>query len=199
MTYQFKIQIKGISKPPVWRKVEVPSSYTFWDFHAVIQVAFGWENAHLFKFSPNGYRSYPQIELQTEDGQDDFLGFERGKTLDAESTPLSAIFSKEGQKYTYIYDFGDSWEHLISLEKIIDRNILYPVCIQGKGACPTEDCGGIWGYQHLKQALGDPKHPEYKDMAEWMGFEDNEVWNPNEFNLDETKKLMVEVFSKQQK
>ena len=55
MTYQFKIQIKGITKPPVWRRVLVPDSITFQQFHFVIQEAFGWENAHLYSFSDKAY------------------------------------------------------------------------------------------------------------------------------------------------
>lgn len=199
MTYQFKIQIKGITKPPVWRRVTVPANYTFWHFHIVIQVAFGWENAHLFKFSPKGFRSYPQIELIPEGGLDDFFESDRGEILEARETALSEIFKTEGEKYTYIYDFGDSWEHQITLEEISDKTLMYPDIIKGKGACPIEDCGGSWAYENFKEILTDPKHPEYKGMAEWIGLENNAVWDPHEFDLEDSRKYILEVFTKQLK
>src|SRR5665647_1341659 len=66
MTYQFKIQLKNVSNPTVWRKIVVPSDYTFEEFHKVIQFAFGWEFSHLFFFSPTGYNSQPLIEMNSE-------------------------------------------------------------------------------------------------------------------------------------
>ncbi|MBN1181318.1 MAG: plasmid pRiA4b ORF-3 family protein [Bacteroidales bacterium] len=197
MTYQFKIQIDNITKPPVWRKVILPATLTFWDFHIAIQVVFGWENEHLFQFSPKGYGSSPRIELTPEDGQDDFLGFlDPGDALDAEDITLAEIFTKEGQKFTYIYDFGDDWKHSITLEKITDNTILYPNCIDGKGNCPPEDCGGPWGYENLKYILSDPNNTEYEGLAEWLGLEDNETWDPEEFFLEETNEYLISVFTK---
>jgi len=65
--------------------------------------------------------------------------------MDAETFTLSEVFYKEKQTYTYIYDFGDDWEHKITLEKFLDESIDTPALIKGQGACPPEDCGGAWG------------------------------------------------------
>ena len=118
MTYQFKIQLKNVSNPSVWRKVVVPSHYTFEEFHRVIQFAFGWEQSHLFFFSPTGYNSQPMIEMNYEG--DDFYEKLDDESLNAETTLLSEIFVLEKQKFTYLYDSGDDWKHQITLEKDTD-------------------------------------------------------------------------------
>lgn len=75
----------------------------------------------------------------------------------------------------YIYDFGDSWEHKITLELISEVQTKFPVCIAGKGKCPLEDCGGAWAYQDLKGTLNDPDHPDHKEYRDWLGLEDEDV------------------------
>lgn len=181
-TFQFKIQIQGISKPPVWRRITVPCNYTFMDMHEVIQNAFGWGNYHLYSFSPTGYGSYPIIqEINTE--TEGFNIFETDDPIDADKTKLSEIFVKEGQKYTYIYDFGDDWIHKITLEKILAESSDKPICLAGKGKCPPEDCGGIWGYEEMKESLKDKDHPEYEEYKEWLGLEEEEEWDAKEFDL----------------
>lgn len=193
MTYQFKIQLKNISNPTIWRRLTIPSHYTFFEFHAVIQIAFGWFNEHLFMFSPSGFRSYPQIQLHDEDELNE-MGFGHGENYDAEKIKLSEIFNHEKQKFTYIYDFGDSWNHTITLEKILPTTTLYPAIIKGQGMCPPEDCGGPWGYMGLKQILTDPKHPEYNEYCEmFMDKDDN--FDPMWFNIKEHQKLLTEVFT----
>ena len=57
MVYLFKIKLKGITKPPVWRKVSVPENFTFLQFHQVIQTIFGWCGYHLFEFKDKEYPS----------------------------------------------------------------------------------------------------------------------------------------------
>jgi hypothetical protein len=189
MTYQFKIQLKDISNPRVWRRVLVPSNFTFEEFHRVIQFSFGWEFSHLFFFSPTGYRSKPMIEMNTE--EDEFYEVLDEDSLDAETTLLSEIFISEKQKFTYLYDFGDDWKHQITLEKIlVDDEIEKPVMLKGEGACPPEDCGGPWRYMDLKETLADKKHPEYKEMRAWLGLRPGENWNADAFNLEEYQQIL---------
>ena len=185
MALQFKIQIKNIHKPPVWRRVLVPENFTFDEFHLVIQDAFGWYNYHLYQFSPTGYGSTPIIALASEDDWE-------APDMDAEKTKLKDIFKTENQKYTYIYDFGDDWIHSIILEKILDDKIKHAKCLAGKGFCPPEDCGGPGGYERIKDVLANPDHEEYKDTREWLGLEDdNEVFDPNEFDLESTNEILA--------
>jgi hypothetical protein len=92
--------------------------------------------------------------------------------------------------FHYEYDFGDSWEHKILLEKILpfDTKTALPVCIKGKRACPPEDCGGIWGYEELLEAISNPKHPDHENMLEWLGGE----FDPEEFDLEEINGNLAE-------
>jgi len=179
MTYQFKIQIKGIAKPPVWRRVEVPASFTFKRFHDVIQIAFGWEDYHLFQFSPKGWGSEPAISIPHEDDWEE--------VEDAQKIKLKDVFFAEGQKYVYIYDFGDDWEHQITLEAISDKGTRKAVCLAGKGACPPEDCRGVWGYEDMKRVLAEkPDSEEAAEWLEWLGLEKGEKWEEvNGFSLED--------------
>lgn len=187
MAFQFKIQLKNVQKPPVWRKVIVPGSFTFEKFHLVIQEAFGWGNYHLYQFSPTGYGSEPVIAIPSGDDWEK-------PALNASKTKLSSVFEFVNQKYTYIYDFGDDWAHTILLENILPEKVLKATCIGGKGVCPPEDCGGPWGYERLKEILKDPKHKEYKEMKEWIGIDDIEdKFHPDEFDLEYVNEILSEI------
>lgn len=183
MAYQFKIQLKNVTKPPVWRRVVVSEKITFHDLHVVIQIVFGWNNYHLYQFCPSGYGSYPIIRIPSEEDWEE-------PDMNAAKTKLSKIFNHEKQTFTYIYDFGDDWIHRIVLEKIQAEPIKKPVCLTGKGACPPEDCGGVWGYEDMKAILADPKHEEYEEMKEWLGIEKDEEWDPEEFDIEEINEVL---------
>jgi hypothetical protein len=189
MTYQFKIELQDVSDPPVWRTVLVPDSFTFHHFHLAIQDAFGWGNAHMYEFSPKGFGSSPSIGIKESRG----FGSEGDADKDASKVKLSKVFTKPGQIFIYIYDFGDSWEHKIMLEKIINDTSKIADCIDGKGTCPPEDCGGPWGYEDLKVTLADSKHPEHADMKEWLGLKKNQKWNADAFDLKKAAALVRKI------
>jgi hypothetical protein len=86
------------------------------------------------------------------------------------------------KKFTYTYDFGDNWRHVIQVEKVLaaEPGARYPRCVGGKRACPPEDCGGPWGYGDFLEAISNPKHPEHEDMLEWAGDE----FDPEAFDLE---------------
>ena len=188
MAFQFKIQLKDISQPPVWRRVLVPKDFTFDRLHEVIQAAFGWENYHLYEFSPQGIGSNPSITDPNGNDWDE-------PDMDASETKLNEIFTKEKQTYIYTYDFGDSWEHKITLEKITDDNSSKKAaCIGGEGACPPEDCGGVWGYESFLKIISDSQHPEYEGMREWAGLEEGETWEDVAgFNLEYVNEAVEDV------
>ena len=175
--YQIKISLSG-AKPPIWRTVLVPSNLKLAAFHDVIQVAMGWTDSHLHQFVANNvFYGIPD---------DDF-----GMEMEDESKyKLSHLFKKEKDTIIYEYDFGDSWEHKLLLEKILpdDGKTALPVCIKGKRACPPEDCGGIWGYEELLETILDTNHPEHADMLEWLG----EEFDPEEFDLEQINKDLAE-------
>jgi hypothetical protein len=93
---------------------------------------------------------------------------------------LSSLLKSGVARCTYTYDFGDDWEHTVEIEKTqpaVDGEA-YPCCVAGKGACPPEDCGGPWGYQHLLEVVADPTHPEYADQRTWV----DEDFSPDHFD-----------------
>ena len=189
MAYQFKIQLSNVTKPPVWRRIIVDERLTFKELHKVIQLVFDWDNCHLYQFSPSGYGSNPVIALPSKDDWEQ-------PEMNAMKTKLNMIFTREKQSFNYIYDFGDDWSHKIVLEKLVPEPIESPVCLDGKGTCPPEDCGGVWGYENLKLILADPSHEEYKEMKEWLGFEDDEEWDADAFDLIEVNESLRNAFSK---
>ena len=155
LTYQFKIKLRGITKPPVWRRVLVPAHFTFTGFHAVIQEAFGWWNVHLYCFCD---RQYGRMLNIAEVREDDW-GY--APDFDARKFTVGEFFGDGGivNKLCYVYDFGDDWTHDITLEKVLDEYSDHATCITGKGACPEEDCGRQWGYEDMKEngEIDDPK------------------------------------------
>lgn len=147
LTYQFKISLRNIHKPPVWRRVTVPANFTFSGFHAVIQEAFGWWNEHLYCFGDTPYSRQLTIAEPNENRWDlpdyNALEFTIGEFFgDGTGT----------QKLCYVYDFGDDWIHDIKLEQVLPELAAHASCLAGKGACPEEDCGGVWGYEAMKES-----------------------------------------------
>lgn len=168
--YQLKITLKDIS-PPIWRRLLVPENITLPELHTLIQNAFGWQDCHLHLFDVN----------DEQYGVPDSWGID--EIPDESGKKLNGLLAFEKCSMLYTYDFGDTWEHSILLEKILpaDPAQKLPVCIKGKRACPPEDCGGPWSYENLLEILADPKHEEHKDVKEWTGGD----FDPEEFNLDE--------------
>ena len=181
--YQFKITLRDI-KPPIWRRIQVPETYTFWDLHVAIQDAMGWSDYHLHEFEI----AAPSTDLKVNIGiPDEDFGRE---ILPGWKQKIADYFSIENRSADYTYDFGDNWEHTIKLEKIFprDKNIDYPICIAGKRACPPEDCGGIWGYENFLEIISDPDNEEYEDMIEWVGEFDPEHFDVKEVSFDDPDK-----------
>jgi hypothetical protein len=167
--YQLKITLRD-SKPPIWRRVLVNSNCSFWDLHCIIQDAMGWEDCHLHNFYIDTQKPRSRVVISFPEEEDDFLLCMQPPISEIEAKLYSYI-NLESPKATYEYDFGDSWEHIILLEKIlpIAENEKYPQCLTGKRACPPEDSGGIWSYEDMLEAAADPKHEHHKEIRRWLG------------------------------
>lgn len=178
--FQLKVTLRG-SKPPIWRRVQVEETARLGDLHAIIQCVMGWTDSHLHQFIIKGeYYGVPTAG-----------DFEEVK--DEDKFNLGGTVGKAKGKFVYEYDFGDSWEHEILVEKILPREagVTYPRCLDGKRACPPEDCGGIWGYHDMLAAVADPKHPEHEELIEWLDGE----FDPKAFDLEEVNKQLPKVCS----
>ena len=169
---QLKIILEQ-TNPVIWRTIQVPEFYPFFYLHNIIQIVMGWKNSHLFEFDYKGYR----IAMLMSDIDD----FDSRSTLDCQEIMINQIFTQEGDKVNYIYDFGDDWKHSIILEKSmpIDNRKIYPVCIDGEKQCPPEDCGGIHGFYEMLDAFNGDDENSKQEYIDWLGCS----FNPEDFNL----------------
>jgi hypothetical protein len=162
--YQMQILLNG-TQPSIWRRLQVPADASLGWFHAVLQVAMGWTNSHLHQFIC-GEHMYadPKAQLDRYEGDP--------PVLNENKFTLAELLKDIHHGLIYEYDFGDSWEHTVTVEKILPADAstsAIAVCLAGSRACPPEDCGGIGGYMELLKALKNKKHPEHRSMKEWLG------------------------------
>lgn len=177
--YRFKVTLLDI-EPEIWRLIEVPESYTFWELHVAIQDAMGWLDYHLhaFDIDLSGRHRYPYIGIpESEMDQEYVPGWQ---------VPITDHFEEPRDRARYDYDFGDGWEHIVELVAINTRQtgMKYPRCIDGARACPVEDCGGSEGYYELLDILADPDHDEYRETIHWLKNHAKNYfpYRPDEFN-----------------
>lgn len=173
---RLKIQMKDVTKPPMWREVIIPADFDFVQLHEVIQIVTGLENCHLWQFQRKAYDHGLQIGIPAEGpegiGLDDY-------THDAGLTPVTGFLAKKGDKLEYVYDFGDDWIFMVSVLEVIDRVGEVAECTKWK--CdfqPLEDCGGVGTYLMLRDVFSAPDKlaaKMKKQLAEEFGFEDSQA------------------------
>jgi len=172
--FQLKISLKEVD-PMIWRTIQVSSMVKLPELHKILQTTMGWTNSHLHQF-------IIESKLYAEPDEDSSLD-----DIDYTNIILGQVLTQEDQNIIYEYDFGDGWEHVITLEKIItEKPQKYPSCLNGKRNCPPEDCGGPYGYMDLQSVIANPEHEEYEDMIEWLG----DDFDPEYFDLGEINKLL---------
>ncbi len=175
-----KVTLRG-AKPPIWRRLLAPANMTLADLHEAIQRAMGWDGGHLHVFDIDG-RSYGDRSAVDD-------------VADENRLTLDGVRRSGVARFAYTYDFGDDWEHTITIEKTLPaaQGTTYPACIAGKRACPPEDCGGPWGYQELLDIIADPAHPERAERLEWLG----EEFDPEEFSVEVANATLAARFGHQ--
>lgn len=182
-TYQLEISLL-YSDPHIWRRIQVPGSMTLDRLHDVIQFCMGWTDTHLHQFLI-GNNLYGPSDLD-----DDWSEI---KALDESNFSLCDLEVDMQKRCMYEYDFGDSWQHEITIEKVIaadEKPPKYPVLLAGERACPPEDVGGPPGYDHFLAAINDPKNEEFQEMLEWYGSND---FDPDFFEMDEINKILKKM------
>ena len=179
---QFKVSLTGPDTEylcDIWRRIVVPKNITLLELHAIIQGAMGWEDRHLHEFFIEGKRYLvPDKDFPDEQVLDDDLD-ERDKLVEHVIQRI--------EEFYYLYDFGDGWRHLIEVEDMVSlpsrvKLLGWPICIDGQGACPPEDCGGPYGYANLLKALGDPEHEEHSNLLGFHGSRDPYAFNTAQAN-----------------
>ena len=195
--YRFGVHLSEIS-PPIWRLIDVPSTYRFWDLHVAIQDAMGWLDYHLHEFSIISPDSGKPVKIGIRDadgGSDD--------VLPDSQCAVAGYFKTPGHKALYAYDFGDDWRHEIALSSVVpsEKGVTYPLCRDGERACPPEDCGGVSGYYRLLKILADPAHKEHQDTNAWLVHHpgpyfpyDPEDFDPDKVRFDDPRKRWKQAF-----
>jgi len=174
--YQIKVTLKD-SKPPIWRRIQVRGDVTLAQFHTILQLVMGWGDYHLHAFRLGGMEyGQPEPELRMRSDK---------------SVKLNQLIPGEKFKFQYEYDFGDSWDHMLEVEKVLpaEPGVHTPSCLAGKRACPPEDVGGVWGYIEFLEAIRDPEHPEHEEQLEWAGGE----FDPEAIDLDEVNRELAKI------
>lgn len=176
--FQFKITLRDV-RPPIWRRIQVLDG-TLDRLHEHIQTAMGWSNSHLHQFLIDGV-NYGDSELLDD-------GFAHvGELEDSRQTRLGRLLARrnKGFRFLYEYDFGDCWTHDVVFEDrcAFDARKRYPICVEGRRACPPEDVGGAPGYLHLLEVLSNRNHPEYREMRQWAGVNDPDSFSPQQASI----------------
>ncbi len=166
--HELQVTLLDVS-PPVWRRLRVPSTVTLSALHAILQVAFGWRDAHLHEWRVGGLT----YGLSDEESW--------GEELEDESAAVLADVAPEDSVLHYDYDFGDGWEHLVEVVAVRPYDPGQPpvAVLGGARAAPPEDCGGPFGYEHLLDALADENDPEHDELTEWAG----DGFDPEELDM----------------
>ncbi len=148
--------------PAIRREVEAPTSINFLELHDIVQSVMSWEDCHLWEFTIGKQR----VGLPMDDDWGDV------PCSDASKVCLGDVLKPRKTTIGYLYDFGDSWEHRITVTKIraAEPSVAYPCYVAGEYNAPPEDCGGLPGFYNTLDALADPRHPDHAHAKEW--FED---------------------------
>lgn len=196
-TLVLKIQMKDVTKPPMWREVEIPADFNFLHLHEVIQDVTGLNDYHLWQFNKKAYDSSLQIAVGMDEDNPFSMGVEE-VTHEAEETPVTQFLQKKGDKLEYVYDFGDDWIFEISVKDLLDKKIEYPVCLKYKSELNAiEDFGGVWSYTQAREELENwPKlsKKQRTERVDRCGFETEhdylEFLNSHRISLDDVNDIL---------
>lgn len=173
IVYQLKVTLRG-TRPPIWRRFQLPSDVTLHRLHRILQLVMGWMDGHLHQFRVGDtYYGTPDPEF----------GFE---VKNEKKVRLGEVLRRPKARMVYEYDFGDGWEHDVVLEAAVPASPKgrYPLVLAGRRRCPPEDVGGVGGYYHFLEVMRDPKHREHKDIREWWGGS----FDPDSFDVQEVNR-----------
>ena len=169
--YQFRIKIRDVVKPPVWRVVDLPAHTRFDTFREIIMRVFGWDGESIWIFSPSGYGSSPEISMPspTETKVLDMLGITHRF---ANEVSLSDVFHVVGDKFTFTPDIDCWYVCEIALEKITDNESNVASLIKASGTTPVKGCKDAAYYNRMKRVLTRPQHFDYEKFCNFMGVDD---------------------------
>jgi hypothetical protein len=166
------------SDPLIWRRVQVPGTFTLAQLHDTIQLSMGWSDSHVHQFLVGKISYEPTIRTNLP---------RESKRFDEHKYKLFTLEDGMRFMFTYLYDAGEGWEHEIHLEEIVPptRQLLHPILLAGEMACPPEMVGDIHEYHQLLATLESPDNKNQNSLYELTGHPD---FDPNYFDLEAAKK-----------
>lgn len=194
---RLKVQMKDVTKPPMWREIVIPADFNFSQLHYAIQAVTGLENCHLWQFQHKAYNPDLQIGIPSDGtgfGLDDY-------THDADETPVSGFLAKKGDKLEYVYDFGDDWIFTVSVLEVLDGRVANARCDKWKcDMQPIEDSGGVWAYLQFRDieasagSLSKKEKDEIIDRFYFDSFEQFMGWlDDARFDLDFVNENLADI------
>jgi hypothetical protein len=163
--WRIKVELEGVV-PAVWRRFDTYADVKLSQLHYYIQGAMGWELAHMFAF---------------ED--------EHNRGIQISNALRLCDVCRVGGTLSYAYDFGDDWQHLVTVEKVMVKPTgAYPHLVTGKSACPPEDSGGPWGYAEIREVLAGRSNARKRELVEWLG----KSFDPKAFDIDAARARLAE-------
>ncbi|WML33156.1 plasmid pRiA4b ORF-3 family protein [Clostridium sp. OS1-26] len=204
--YKIKISLKD-TELLIWRRIIVPAEITFKRLHDIIQISMGWRDNYLYDFNiieeklrVTGdektiveYEFYSKKKLTKKNDPYGYVAKMLEITPKLSSDIKIDKYLSNYKNIEYVYDFGDYWKHNIILEEVLeDYENNYPVCIEGEGACPPEDIGGIFAYEQFLESVNDKSHPEHQKLKEWADKQHYEYI----FDIESINRQMKDVFHK---
>jgi len=191
--YRLRVDLNG-AKPPIWRRLDLASDLTLDKVHVALQAAFDWAGGHLHEFRAD------DAYVQAERFLDEYMLEGHDGTPETD-VRLDQVLHSPGDRLHYVYDFGDNWEHTLKLEEVAPRPASAPLArvVGGRRTAPPDDCGGIYGYQELIEALGDPTHPQHGEMSQWWqeygGISSGRDFDPARLDLEQRDLTVQERLS----
>ena len=165
-------------KPPIWRRLRIPVDWHLGKLSEAILRSMGWNGGHLHAFAIGDQQFSDPAMLDDADNE--------------RKVTIKKLIAADVSRFTYTYDFGDSWDHSVLIEaKPVPPEETTPGCVAGARACPPEDCGGPPGYEGLLEALAAPDKPESREILEWLDGEFE--FDPEEFVLEDADRRVKAI------
>ena len=166
----------------VFRRIKVPSNLWLGNLGKILITAFGWAGYHLSQFTKGG------VDYTSKENIEESFDFGYQRSIDEMTVTVEDVLPQKGSTISFEYDFGDGWIHNVRVTSVSDEPLPgEDICVtSGKGACPPEDVGGVWGYSQMLDILsGKIDDPEEKtSYEEWLGLRKGESFDPEEFDLE---------------
>lgn len=175
--FQLKVTLRDV-KPVVWRQFQVVDC-KLPELHSVIQTVMGWQNCHLYYFEA-GNTTYSDPSLCQD-----------MESADGRRIRLSHLVKQGYERFDYVYDYGDFWEHTVEVESVFqpEDDARFPICLEGAASSPPEDVGGSMGYEEFLRIINDPEDTEHEHYLDWCG-----GWfDPDAFDVELVNRMLVRL------